>query len=68
MNCYIPSATCSDLPKPRVWTSFARCTRIWDRALNVGVTMATMTALPGITTTSVPEWLAFQKGERATDS
>lgn len=68
MNCYIPSGHLLRLLKPRVWTSFARCTRNWDRALNVGITMATMTTLPGITTTSVPEWLAFQKREGATDS
>jgi hypothetical protein len=26
--------SCSDLLKPRVWTSFARCTRNWDRVRN----------------------------------
>jgi len=68
MNCYITSG---HLLRPAKATGVDKLRPLhknWDRALNVGITMATTTALPGITTTPVPEWLAFQKGERATDS
>jgi hypothetical protein len=46
MNCYISGHSCSDLPKLRGCTSFARCTSNWDRALNEGIAMATTTGPP----------------------
>ena len=68
MNCYIPSGHLLLPAKATGVDKLRPLHKELGSALNVGITMATMTALPGITTTSVPEWLAFQKGEQATDS